>query len=233
MAEWVKADIRFAALYSYRVPDTSPSYAPCSPLPSPAAIRLALVDAVIRHTGSLEEGRRMFDGVRAAPLEIQPPEAVSVLKFFIKRLKPEKPEKGKRTSVIESTGVREYCQFSGPITAWLHTEEPSSVRQAFVWLRRLGTTDSLAWCTVVRAEPDTRLCMRRVDSLPIASQNFARRAVITLHELKPDAAFDQVNPFFEGRRRANPFRKQVYVLPLIFERAGENWVRYRREPFQA
>lgn len=232
MAEWVRADIRFAAFFSYRIPDTSPSYAPCSPLPSPAAIRLALVDAVIRHTGSLEEGRRMFERVRAAPLELQPPEAVSVLKFFIKRLKPEKPEKGRRASVIESTGVREYCQAAGPITAWLQTEEPGSVEQGFAWLRRLGTTDSLAWSTVAHGEPDPRLCMRGVASLPIASQNFARRAVVTLHEVTPGATFDQVDPFCESRRRVGPFRKQVYVLPLVFERAGENWVTYRREPFQ-
>ncbi len=231
MAEWIGTNIRFAALYSYRIPDTSPSYSPCSPLPSPAAVRLALVDAVIRHTGSIDEGRRMFDLVRAAPLELEPPELLSVLKFFIKRLKPEKPQKGERASLIESTGVREYCLPSGPITAWLETDEAAKIEQGFTWLRRLGTTDSLAWCTTARSARDPRLCMRSANSLYLASRNFARRAVVTLHELAPDATFDQVDPFRAGRR-ANPFRKQLYVLPLVFESAGENWVRYRKEPFE-
>ena len=79
----------------------------------------------------------MFDRVRSAPLELQPPELVSVMKFFLKRLKPEKPEKGTRASVIESTGVREYCLPSGPITAWFQTDQPATIAQAFGWLRRL------------------------------------------------------------------------------------------------
>jgi hypothetical protein len=174
----------------------------------------------------------MFDRVRSAPLELQPPELVSVMKFFLKRLKPEKPEKGTRASVIESTGVREYCLPSGPITAWFQTDQPATIAQAFGWLRRLGTTDSIAWCTPVSGAPDPHLCMRAIDTLPLNLQNFSRRAVITLHELVSEATFDQINPFQGEKTRANPFHKRLYMLPLVIEKAGGNWVRYRREPFE-
>lgn len=230
MAEWVRAEVRFASFYSYRVPNLSPSFSLCSPVPSPAAIRLALVDAVIRHTGSVDEGKSIFELVRDAKLEVQPPQRVAVMKFFLKRLKPEKPSKGKRASVIPSTGIREYCLPSSPMVLWLETDEPQRITAAFRWLRRLGTTDSLAFCSVGEGVPDTTLCMKQADGLSLNTKNFAQRAVFTLHELKRDVSFPQVDPYAQGRR-GQPFDKRLYILPLVRERAGENWVIYRREPF--
>jgi hypothetical protein len=231
MAEWLRAQVKFASFYSYRVPDLSPSFSLSSPVPSPAAIRLALVDAVIRHTGKVDEGKAIFDLVRDTRLEIEPPEHVAVMKFFLKRLKPEKPPKGKRASVIPSTGVREYCLPSGPMVFWLETDQRERITEAFCWLRRLGTTDSLASCNVGEGTPDTALCAKRADALPLTTRNFMQRPVFPLNELKIDTAFEQVNPYSEGRR-GQPFDRQLYVLPLVREQAGENWVIYRRESFE-
>lgn len=230
MAEWVRADIEFASFYSYRIPGVSPSFAICSPLPSPAAVRLALVDAAIRHTGSVTEGKAIFDLARSVRLEIQPPVRVAVMKFFLKRLKPEKPQRGRRASVLESTGVREYCLPSGPMTVWMETEEPKAIGRAFQWLRRLGTTDSLVSCKLGHGTPDLAICLRSVFDLPLKSENLAQRVVFTLHELKKDAVFEQVDPYAQGRR-GDPFEKRVFIPPLVRERVGQNWVLYRREPF--
>lgn len=230
MVEWVYAEVEFGTFYSYRMPGTSPSHAICSPIPSPAAIRLALVDAAIRHTGSVEEGKVVFELVKRARLEIQPAERIAVLKFFLKRLKPEKPTKGKRASVLESTGVREYCAPSGCMTLWWNTEEPGLIKQSLAWLRRLGTTDSLATCRLGRGTPDVSLCMREVEGFPLRTNNLLGRMVLTLHEIKAETEFEQVNPYSQGRR-GDPFEKRLYIPPLIRERAGENWVIYRREPF--
>lgn len=229
MAEWVRAEVEFASLYSYRVPDLSPSFAVCSPLPGPATIRLALVDAVIRHTGSVEEGKAIFELVKRARLEIEPPARVAVMKFFLKRLKPEKPAKGKRGSVVESTGMREYCLPSGCMVLWMQAQDRARIAQAFGWLRRLGTTDSLASCKVGGGVPDTSVCLRPVNGLPLQA-DLAGRPVFTLHELTADAEFDQINPYARVRR-GRPFEKRIYILPLVRERAGGNWVIYRRERF--
>ena len=75
--------------------------------------------------------------------------------------------------------------------------------------------------------------MRAIDTLPLNLQNFSRRAVITLHELVFEATFNQINPFQGEKTRANPFHKRLYMLPLVIEKAGGNWVRYRRKPFRA
>ncbi|MGB9605321.1 MAG: hypothetical protein ACP5U2_09730 [Bryobacteraceae bacterium] len=228
MAGWIRAALEFASFYSYRVPDSSPSYALCSPAPSPAAIRLALVDAIIRHTGSVSEGRRFFEAVKSVPLEIEVPERLAVVRFFSKRLKPEKPAAGKTASVLESTGSREYCLPAGELVVWVQGEE--RIAQAFRWLRRLGTTDSLVSCRVDTGKPDLSVCLKAVETLPPLS-TLAGRPVYTLHELAPGATFDHVNPYASPSRRGRPFLKRLYVLPLVREQAGENWVIYRREPF--
>jgi hypothetical protein len=232
MAEWVHAELDFGSFYSYRVPGLSPSFAVCSPLPSPAAVRLALVDAVIRRTGRVQEGEAFLDLIKQAPLELQPPPRLAVMKFFLKRLKPEKPTKGKRASAIESTGVREYCLPYGPIGLWVETEDPDRVAEAFLSLRRLGTTDSLAFCTVGTSEPNKALCLKSADNVALSRPNFARRPVFTLHELDPDVTFEQINPYARAKRGA-PFQKRLYIMPLVRERAAENWVIYRREPFES
>lgn len=230
MAEWIRAEVEFASFYSYRMPNLSPSFALCSPVPSPAAIRLALVDAVIRHTGNVEEGKAVFEMVKRANLEVQPPQRVAVMKFFLKRLKPEKPTKGKRASVLESFGIREYCLPLGPLVIWMETEKPQEIAQAFQWLRRLGTTDSLAYCRVSNGKPDRYVCIKTVNGLPLQTKNFMQRPVFMLHELKSDVQFEQINPYEEGRR-GEPYEKRLYILPMVRERLGENWVIYRLEPF--
>jgi len=62
---WVKAELHFASFFSYRIPGTSPSYTPASPVPSPVALRLALVDAAIQSSGSVDYGRDIFNLTQA------------------------------------------------------------------------------------------------------------------------------------------------------------------------
>lgn len=228
MADWIRAQLEFAGFFSYRVPGSSPSYALCSPVPSPAAVRLALVDAVIRHKGSVAAGRDFFQAVREARLELEPPLRIASMRCFLKRLKPAK-EKG--ASVLESTGTREYCLMDGPLVVWVECEERQRVIEAFRWLRRLGTSDSLLTCTTGTGTPDPSLLIRQADgSTPTG--DLAGRPVYALHELDPAADFDDVNPWAGNRRKSRkPFLKRFYILPLRRERAGENWVLYRRVPF--
>lgn len=227
---WITAELHFALTYSYRMPDASPSFAVCSPVPSPAAIRLALVDAVIRHTGKVDEGARLFEMIRNAVVEVEPPERVAIFRVFLKRLKPEKPEKGKTTTVLESTGIREYCVPDGPMYVSIDVEEPAVelVQKAFCWLRRLGTTDSLLSVRLVDREPRREFCARRVKEVRLEPGVLVGRLVYTLHELKPRVKFEAVNPF--SGAGGSPFIKVQYLLPLVRDRMGENWVLYEKKP---
>lgn len=229
MANWIRAQMFFASLYSYRVPNTSPSFAPAAPVPSPSAVRLALVDAAIQRNGSVAEGRDVFDLVKAASLRLVPPERVCVVRAFTKRLKKGKRKDG---ALVESTGIREYCHPDGPLEIYLQPErETERIAQLFGILRRLGTTDSLAYCRAeIGSEPPEELACRLTAGLPVERDNFARRVVVPLLELPNDATFDDVNPYATSRRRFK-YRQEFWTLPLVQRQRGGNWILYERVPF--
>jgi hypothetical protein len=225
MGGWIKAELYFASFFSYRMPGASPSYAPASPVPGPGAVKLALVDAAIQSTGNIDYGREVFRLVRGARLYAIPPEHLSTLRFFLKRLKP------RGEQLLESTGVREYCHLGGPLTIYLELAEGErEVASLFPLLRRLGTTDSLVASVMVgEGEPPSELLWREPQALPVKGVNFQRRLVVSLMDLRPDASFDDVDPYRRGR--GNPYHQFSVVLPMVLERRGENWALYRRVPF--
>ncbi|NWF91378.1 MAG: hypothetical protein HXY46_00545 [Syntrophaceae bacterium] len=227
---WVWGQLDFAGLYSYRMPNLSPSYALTALIPSPAALRLALVDAAIKSRGNVAYGEEIFEIIKTAELEIEPPERVAVLKFFIKRLKPAKPPK---TEFEESFGIREYCHFLGPLKVYFKlSKREDEIVHLFTLLRRLGTTDSLmrGLGKIEDKEPVQSFTCKETTALKPDVSNLARRPVSTLNEIRADATFSQVNPYMKGRK-TNPYVQKIFVLPLIEERRGENWVIYKKHPF--
>jgi len=227
---WIFAALHFGSLFSYRIPNLSPGYSLASPVPSPAAVKLALVEAAIKIEGNLKFGEEVFEIVKKAPLEIEPPEKVSILKFFIKRLKPSKI---KEISFEESFGIREYCHFSGPMRIYLKvSEKEEKLKFIFKQLRRLGTTDSILRCdaSINEEGPNPGLTSKIIFDLKPDISNLMRRPVVTLNDIKEDIDFSQVNPYSQ-KKKGNPFISKTYVLPLCEIKRGENFVLYKKLPF--
>lgn len=227
---WIAARLYFAGLFSYRIPNLSPSYALSSPVPSPAALRLALVETAIRSRGSVGFGEEIFNLVKAVPIEVEPPQKISVMKFFIKRLKP---SKSTAKGCEESFGIREYCHFIGPVRVFMHLSKSEEViLNIFRQLRRLGTTDSILFCSAELQEeaPDLNLTWKSIESVKPDISNFQRRPVVTLNELDKKADFSQVNPYSK-KRRGQLFVSQTYLLPLQEIKKGMNFVLYEKVPF--
>ncbi len=229
MARWIKAELHFGSFCSYRIPNTSPQYALASPVPSPAALKLALVDAAIRYSGNIDTGREVFQGVKDSHIEINFPEWVTIMRHFIKRLKP------RGEQLLESTAIREYCHLSGALSIYIEVDDKliDTVSMLFAKLRRLGTTDSLLWCSSTDiAEPDLTLSWMDfgTPAIPLRASNFERRLVVTLNDIDEKATFDSLNPYSsKGGRR---FISLTKVLPLVAEERAENWVRYKRKAFK-
>ena len=173
---WLKAEIHFGTSFSYRQPDASAQYAIGSPLPSPAAIKLALVDTAIRWRGDVRYGQRVFNWLKTCTVHAVPPEKVVRFRVFLKRMKPEEfricpnhpdyrqsakekkkpcPECGHEPIKIKelsvSFGTRDYFLMNGPMNLFLQV--PDSRADQLVDLlkrvRKLGTSDSLCWCEEV------------------------------------------------------------------------------------
>lgn len=110
---WLKAEFELPSTFSYRQPDASAQFAIGSPVPSPAAIKLALVDTAIRWNGSVEKDREIFEWLKTCTVQLVPPERVVRFRVFLKRLKPREGE------LLESTGILDYFLLDGKLTIFL------------------------------------------------------------------------------------------------------------------
>jgi hypothetical protein len=218
---WLRADYEFPSTFSYRMPDVSAQFAIGSPIPSPATVKLALVDTAIRWSGNVSEGRRIFDLVKSLKVCVVPPPRVVRFRAFIKRLKPPHSSAGPGAPTVESTGVRDYFLLDGPLSVYMKVPQAHAdeTRRLLLRIRRFGTSDSLCWCAGVSEElPNDLLCPQRLRDLTPIQYGL----VVRLADLIEDSQFDGFNPFGGDARQAN-LDKQVYVLPLTVKRSGETW----------
>ena len=229
---WLKAEFEFASAFSYRQPDASAQFAIGSPIPSPATVKLALVDTAIRWSGSVETGRQVFDWLKTCKVHCVPPEKVIRFRVFLKRLKPREGQ------LLESTGIRDYFLLSDVLTIFLQVpaDKAEEVKQLLLKVRRLGTSDSLCWCqNVAEVDGAELLCeffARKLEELPESAlqQGLTQGLIVArLSDLTDRSEFDGFNPFGGNSQRAN-LEKAAYLLPLRMERYGETWALLKRVP---
>jgi len=219
---WLRADYEFPGTFSYRQPDASAQFAIGVPIPSPATVKLALVDTAIRWSGRINEGRRIFDLVKTLRVCVIPPCRLVKFRAFIRRLKP--PHAGSKVATEESVGVRDYFLLNGPMQVYIEVPEANAeeIKNLLHRIRRLGTSDSLCWCRDVKEEaPPENLCPRTFRQI---STNTAG-LIVQLSDLTPDSQFDGFNPFGGNSKQAH-LQKNVYILPLRVVRNGETWTIY-------
>jgi len=218
---WLRADYEFPSTFSYRMPDVSAQFAIGSPVPSPAAVKLALVDTAIRWSGDVKKGRRIFDLIKTAKVCVVPPPRMVRFRAFIKRLKPPHSSAGPGAPTVESTGVRDYFLLDGHLSVFIEVPQSDAgyIARLLQRIRRFGTSDSICWCSAVREEaPNQTLCPQRFSGSPPTRGGL----VVRLSDLTVKSQFDEFNPFAGNVRRAN-LEKELYVLPLRIRRSGETW----------
>jgi hypothetical protein len=247
---WLRADYEFPSTFSYRMPDVSAQFAVGSPIPSPAAVKLALVDTAIRWSGDVNEGRRIFDIIKTASICVVPPPRIARFRAFIKRLKPDKVvacanhpsyrvsaklRRNRRPAcpfcgtipdvnlpiLEESTGVRDYFLLDGPLSVFI--EVPQSDAAYVTWLlqRIRRFGTSDSICWCVA------VCFESPDQA-LCPQRFGDQShaqgglVVRLSDLTQQSQFNGFDPF-RGNVQQARLEKAVYVLPLRVRRSGETW----------
>lgn len=227
---WLKAEYEFASLFSYRIPNFSPAYAPSSPMPGPSAFKLALVATRIEQTGNIDAGEAIFDAVKAADIALQPADCFTTNKILVRRLKRMKDK-----SIGRSFGIREYIAFGSSITVFIQVDASNAaiVLAVMQRLRRIGTSDSLLTCIASeQEEPNNLLVARPLDKIEsfVDFQDFAKRPVVPLLDIKPRAKFMQASPY-SGSGGSFTYQR-MYLFPLSLENQGENWRQFKRVPFE-
>lgn len=219
---WIKAIYEPAALFSYRVPGHSSQYATASPLPGPSTIKLGLVSTAIETSGSIDEGRRIFDIIKASKVRIAPSHTIAISNVILRRLKASRAGGGGFQQTVIQRG---YVHFSDPLTIYLEVgQQPNLLMTYLKKLRYLGTGDSMLYCI---SEPELEDPLGYTVEPEDIGAISAGVLIVPVMDINPDPeiTFDNLTPFSaEGAKKA--LIPKVYFLRIASQKRGKNWVVY-------
>ena len=118
---WLIAEYQSVTLFSFRSGMATSSGAKTLFLPTPFAIRTALLDAAIRTSG-LAAGSKTFDWIKGLSIAVRPPKRVVVTNLFAKILKPTRKEKPEQ-AMDRTIAFREYAQLEGTVALAFNVAE--------------------------------------------------------------------------------------------------------------
>lgn len=119
---WLIAEYRSAALFSLKPSLATSTGAKTLLVPTPFAVRTALLDAAIRCYG-IAAGERAFGQLKALRIALRPPERVVVTNLFTKVQKPRREDKGESddeedaspSAMQKTIAFREYAHLDGTL----------------------------------------------------------------------------------------------------------------------
>lgn len=222
---WVTAEYEPVAVFGLRPSNTTSSGGKSLLIPTPYAIKMALLDRAIC-TGGLDYGMDCFPVLRDLHIYAHVPAAAAVTRSFQKVLRP-----GGKESVWTSTiAQREYVVHAGRLALAFGHDEGVFMRQdlppllsAVNYFGRRGSFFQLTH--ISEAEPDadfTDLCVPSVQ----LSLGFLQR----MDDMRPDATFSEVSTYHKKGLHDDGGRVSYnIILPYQLAYHGFNHTIYRRE----
>lgn len=109
---WLIAEYKPVGLFSFKVGPATATGAKTLFLPTPFAIRTALLDAALRTRG-VAVGPEIFEIVKGLTIAAFPPEQVVVTNLFTKVLKPMRSDSQSEEAMQGTIAFREYAYLTG------------------------------------------------------------------------------------------------------------------------
>lgn len=238
---WAIAEFEPVSLLSLKLSTATSTGGKSLLLPTPFAVKMALLDVSIRSEG-LAAGEQLWPAIRRGQVAIDGPAWIVANNAFTKILKPPKqkptpdPETGLLGMMIRTIAFREYVQWQGRFRLAFAPEGAVTEEDAGPWARRLTLINYLGkrggfiqatGSVDVRAQLDADFVRLNedVDSFPLAG------TPQLLDDCATAVSFQQVNIYSEDKLRAGKDRilRQV-VIPYQLERASRGYSVYRRLP---
>ncbi len=240
---WLVAVYQPVALFSLKLGEATSTGGKSLLVPTPFAIRTALLDVAIRVRGRDFGEREAFAAIRSLRLALRPPERVVVTNLFAKVLKPERDEE--RGRAMQSTiAFREYVHLAGSLGlafggAQQSLETVATLLPHISYFGKRGSffqltaTPELVETAGEESPPGffplTGLIFeggRLQGQLPSA---FPLGIIQRLDDWGPSLSFERVNVYSEERIRLGPDRlRQDVILPYRITRAGRGFTLYER-----
>ncbi len=221
---WITADYEPVAAFGLRPSNTTSSGGKSLLIPTPYAIKMALLDRMIRH-GGIDYGVERFPLVRDLLIHARVPIAVAVNRTFQKILRPGgNPWK-------ETIAQREYCFHAGVMKLAFHTDDGSTdfISELSLILSSInyfGRKGGFIQYIEHRVAPSLEegfvdLCT------PADANQLGFGFLQRMDNMRPDATFDEVSTFSRKKSRDDGGRISYnIILPYRLKHHGFNHTVY-------
>ncbi len=140
---WLVARYQPVGLFSLKPGEATSTGGKSLLVPTPFAIRMALLDVAIRVRG-VAEGPRAFEQIRALRLALRPPRRAAVTGLFAKILKPEREAEERDRAMQRTIAFREYVHLEGTLDLAfggepVHLESVSPLLPHLTYLGKRGS----------------------------------------------------------------------------------------------
>ena len=230
---WILAQYEMVGLFSLKASTATGSGAKSLLVPTPYALKMALLDAACRTLGA-GRAEQLWPGFRDAGVAVDPPRQAIVTNLFAKVLKPRRSPAEEGSADVGPFGrtiaFREYVQHMGPLGVALQVDESQAAAVAGLLLqinylgRRGGMVQLL----------DVPCC---TDDLPEAylivgelQREFSYEGVLqVLDDCGPTLSFQRANIYSGERVSVGKERLLRHVvLPYRMVRSSKSFTLYER-----
>ncbi len=134
--QWLIARYQPTSLFSLKHGDATSTGGKSLLVPTPFAIRMALLDVAIRTEG-VQVGPEAFARIKSLRLAIRPPAHAAVASIFVKVLKPERDAEARGREMQQTIAFREYVHLAGELALAFGADE-ATLTAITPWLAQVN-----------------------------------------------------------------------------------------------
>ncbi|MGB9776385.1 MAG: hypothetical protein ACPLYD_02580 [Anaerolineae bacterium] len=236
---WLVAHYQPVGLFSLKPGEATSTGGKSLLVPTPFAIRNALLDAAIRVRG-LSHGPRAFETIKALRVALAPPKRAAVTGLFVKILKPEREADERERAMQRTIAFREYVYLEGVLGLALggdpaHLNDVSPLLSQVTYLGKRGSFFQLLAPPEEVETPDDRppegfVLLAPWDQAGAAKGSlpaFPLGHIQRLDDWGADLTFEKVNVYTSEDIRLGRDRVRFdVVLPYQIIRSGRGFAVY-------
>jgi len=236
---WLMAMYQPVGLFSLKVGEATSTGAKTLFLPTPFAIRTALLDAAIRTRG-LEAGTEAFEMVRDVTIAAFPPKQVVVTNLFTKVLKPRRSDTESEEAMQRTIAFREYAYLTGALGLAFEGDQTilSQLRELLYQINYFGKRGSffqlLTPPELVEELPEGFVVLKGItpsndESISRQASSFPLGIIQPMDDWGPGLSFEKVNIYTDENISLGKDRIREYViLPYRLAKSSRSFSYYER-----
>lgn len=233
---WLVARYQPVGLFSLKPGEATSTGGKSLLIPTPFAVRTALLDAAIRVRG-VAAGPQAFESIKALRLAIRPPERAAVTSLFAKVLKPEREAEEQGRAMQRTIAFREYVHLEGTLALALggepaHLDEVAPLLFHLSYLGKRGSfVQLLTPPEAVETEDDRPpagfVALVAWNQQASASPTFPLGHIQRLDDWGAELTFEKANIYSREEIRVGRERIRLdVVLPYRLVNAGRGFAVY-------